>query len=125
MQKEKLPGRRHGVRMPVAFIAPDGNTLSYYITYNISGASERVIECFICHEDGARFLKSGSMLRAIMEDSCIAISLLLQTGMTMAQIAKAFGENRPEGQTNGPPSSPLGAIARMGAEIDERAREEQ
>ncbi len=122
MLGENIPSRRHGVRVPVEFEEPTGNKFTYPVTYNIG---VRVFECFISHDDKTRILKSGALLRAIIEDGCILISLLLQHGMTMKQIADALGENRPEGQKTGLPSSPLGALARVGAEIDEQINQKR
>lgn len=121
MTREKLPTGRHGVRVPVIFTTPDHQEFTFLVTYNI-GASSRVVECFVSHDDTI-ILKSGSLLRAILEDGCIAISLLLQHGMTMEAVARRLGENRPEGTSEGPPSSPLGAIACTGADIDRRIEE--
>lgn len=121
MARVKLPNRRHGVRVPVSFTDPMGHEYTHFVTYNL-GPDLRVAECFISHDDKTKILKSGSLFRALIEDGCIAISLLLQHGLSMGSVAAKLGENHPEGASTGPPSSPLGAIARAGAEIDQRAK---
>lgn len=120
MAREKLPNGRHGVRVPVEFRDPSGAEFTFLVTYNLDAA--RVMECFMSNDD-ITMLKEGSMLRSILEDGCITISLLLQHGMTMAEIADTLGENRPEWGSSGNPSSPFGAIARAGADIDNRIKE--
>ncbi len=121
MAREKLPSVRHGIRMPVQFRDASGGDFTFHITYNF-GEGMKVIECFVSHDD-VTTLKEGSLLRAILEDGCITISLLLQHGMTMAEVAERLGENRPEWGTTGNPCSPFGAITRAGAELENLAKE--
>lgn len=115
-EREEIPDKRHGVRMPVKFKDAMGNETKYPVQFNIA-ESGRVIECFVS-QDEARINKTGSQFRAMLEDGCKAISRLLQYGDTMAQLAAYFGEDRPEGAAFGSPSSHFGAIARAGAELD-------
>lgn len=111
-----LPNLRTGLTIPVKLRRPGRDDLTFDATFNF-GACGRVQEVFM------RSTKEGNDLSSLLVDGCIAISLLLQRGETMAGLAAAFGENRAEGQMLGPPSSPLGAIARAGADLDQRAAE--
>lgn len=115
-EREEIPDKRHGVRVPVKFKDALGHETVYPVQFNIGG-SGRIIECFLS-QDERRINKTGSQFRAMMEDACKAISRLLQYGDNMAQLAAYFGEDRAEGQDGGPPSSHFGAIARAGAELD-------
>ena len=65
--------------------------------------------------DGRR---TGSDAQAMLSDACIAVSLLLQRGMTIGEVAASFGELRAEGQANGSPASLLGRIAIAGAALE-------
>lgn len=109
MTRIAIPNRRRQVTEIVTHITPSGES-PYTVTFGVHAG--RVLEVF-CSSP-----KSGSDSQATVNDACIAISLLLQHGMTMEQLAAAFGENRNEGEKSGPPSSVLGAIARAGAAID-------
>lgn len=89
-----------------------------HVTYGLAGG--RWCEVFCApHKD----LKVGTDVAANATDSCIAISMLLQLGMTFAKLAASFGEDRPEGASSGPPSSWLGAIARQGAELEKELQQ--
>lgn len=119
--REEVPHRRYGLRAPVAFIDFVGNEVEYLVQFNFSERG-RVIECFVC-QDGAKITKTGSQIRALLEDGCKAVSRLLQYGDSMDTLAGYFGEDRPEGAESGPPSSVIGAIARVGADLDARGAE--
>lgn len=62
--------------------------------------------------------KSGTDMQGLVNDACILISLSLQHGMSITQIAGALGELRSEGAVTGPPASVLGAIARAGVKLE-------
>jgi hypothetical protein len=59
--------------------------------------------------------RTGTDVQALLHDACLLISVLAQNGMHFRDIAKMCGENVPEGQTEGQPSSIIGLIARIGA----------
>lgn len=61
----------------------------------------------------------GTDMSGIINDACIALSLLLQHGTTIGVLAEAFGEKRPEGEEYGPPASPIGAICRAGVVLED------
>jgi hypothetical protein len=50
------------------------------------------------------------------------LSIALQYGARIADIAKSFGELRDEGASNGPPASPLGTIARRARKLKPNSR---
>ena len=106
MTRARLPSRRHGITMPV-----EHRGQRFDCTFGI-GEDGYVREAFM------RSAKDGTDFSALMVDACIAVSMLLQHGETMQTLAQAFGENRAEGESVGPPQSALGAIARAGAAID-------
>lgn len=98
-----LPNLRKGLTVPVEF-----KNQKFDVTYNFDKEG-------IVREAFMRATKEGNDLSSLLTDGCIAVSLLLQHGMTMEALSKAFGEDRQEGRAIGPPSSALGAIARAGA----------
>lgn len=91
-----------------------GVELKLCITFNFDNRG-RVNEVFCSGH------KEGSHMRAVLTDSCIAISHALQRGASIVELAAAFGEDREEGKKSGPPASVLGAIARQGAIIERGA----
>lgn len=111
MDRLSIPSRRQGITVSVLHA---GN--SYLVTYNFLGG--RVVECF-CSPDESN--KTGTDLQAILSDSCIAVSKLLQLGETLGELVGSFGENRNEGESTGAASSPLGAIVRAGLRIERDA----
>lgn len=112
-ERERLPDRRPAATVIVRHLMNDGNTRDFVITFGFDPQDDlHVRECF-CHS-----AKTGSDIAAILSDSCIAISLLLQRGYSLADLAHSFGENRAEGEAHGPPSSPLGSIVRAGIALE-------
>jgi len=51
------------------------------------------------------------------------VSLLLQHGTTVADLARTLGESRQEGEQQGPPSSIIGAIVRRAIEVEKDAQQ--
>lgn len=111
MTRTPLKNRRHGITSRVSHGGHD-----FDVTFGFD-------ECGVIREVFMRSVKEGTDLSAFLSDSCIAISLLLQHGESMESLAKAFGENRLEGEIEGPASSALGTIAREGARLDRKALE--
>lgn len=122
-QRVKIPNRRYGATTVVEWVNFDGSTREYVCTFSF-GPMGRVSEVFVS-ATGKGASKVGSDEQAVVNDACIAISLLLQHGVPADALAKSFGENRTmaKPEERGPPSSPLGAIARVAAELDEQFRE--
>jgi hypothetical protein len=108
MTRTQLPNRRHGLTVPV-----EHRNQKFDCTFSFD-ESGHVREAFM------RSTKEGNDFSALMVDGCIAISMLLQHGQTCESLVKAFGNNRLEGETDDHPQSALGAIARVGADLDAR-----
>jgi hypothetical protein len=108
--RKVLPHRRLSTTVVVEH-ADAGGTSSYIVTFGY-GPDYHIYECFCTSPRGDK--------QAFINDACIAISLLLQHGIKPETLERAFGENRPIDKPNeiGPPSSPLGAIAREAARIE-------
>ena len=116
--RRRLPNRRENQTVDVKFPdAPEGKI--YEITFGFDEHTGRVLECF-CSTP-----KTGSDSQATVNDSCIAISLLLQDGWRLADLAARFGENRGEGADHGPASSILGAMVRAGQVLSGGTRTSQ
>lgn len=117
MAREKLPQRRHGVTMPVILERPGGNPTKFDVTFNF-GEDGRVKEAFM------RSTKEGNDFSSLMIDACVALSMLLQHGETMASLLKSFAQYTVvENGVDVPlPTSALGAIARAGADLDDLAQ---
>lgn len=109
--RERLDDRREGIRESITFEFSGKVKRTFDVTFNRD--AQGVVREVFCA--GAH---TQSDLQGLVEDSCIALSLALQYGARIADIAKSFGELRDEVASNGPPASPLGAIARRGAEIE-------
>ena len=110
--RRELPDRRPSITLPVTFSSLWGEEHTFIVTYGFD-ADGFVRECF-CSSP-----KAGSMMQAFINDACVGISRLLQRGDTIADLVVAFGEDRQEGASAGPPSSPLGAIARAGQHLED------
>ena len=100
MTRAELPSGRHGITTPVEYKTSGGSVQSFDVTF---GITDRVIEAFM------RATKEGNDFSILVQDSCIAISLLLQHGERAADLVKSFSD-----------ISPLSAIVRAAAELDER-----
>lgn len=103
-------------RRPGVTVLIRHNGIEFSATFGIElGPRTRFAECFFC-DDGR--IKHGSDIHPLITDACISISKRLEHGETFAQVAASLGEDRAPGAERGPPSSLLGAIARMGAALD-------
>jgi hypothetical protein len=116
----KLPSRREGCTLLLKHKLlggdpeePSNYQQTFEVTFNLDPINGHFIECFCALTHGV-----GSDFAATVTDACIAISRLLQRGDTFEAMAISFGEDRPEGQTNGPAASILGTIARAGRELE-------
>ena len=70
--------------------------------------------------------KIGSAMQALLEDSCVAVSIALQHGITPTELARSMGRT-PVSDVETRPASIIGAIAEvltqgLGAEKTEAAR---
>lgn len=106
-----ISNRRFGCIVPV-----NHAQTVFEVNFNRDPATLRLVECFYTQTN---LVKYGSDMQALLVDACIAISKLVEQGVTFADVARMFGEDRAPGADIGPPSSVLGAIARKGAEIEQ------
>lgn len=111
MTREPLPPRREGVTMDLAFAMADGNETRLAVTYGFN-AARRVREVFCLP------LKSGTDLQSLLHQACMAISLGLQHGATMAELRHTLGEEHDALA----PRSIVGLIVREGAALDAEER---
>lgn len=114
-----IPNGRDGARVPVEFVYPGGEKSYRMVTFNF-GDGGRIIECFLAHDELPE--SKGGQLCELLEDGCKLLSRWLQYGNSIKDLAKYCGESVPEGATEGPPSSIIGAIARTGAELEAALR---
>lgn len=106
-----LPNRRDGLIAVVKY-----QNTEFDVTFNRDPTTGLFVECFYAETNK---VKQGSDVAALLSDACIAISKRIEHGESFAQVAVSFGEDRAPGAMNGPPSSMLGAIARVGAALNE------
>ncbi len=104
MTRERLPNRRLHHGEPMQW---NGSAWSLGVGFDEAG---RVAECFL---DGA---KSGGQIEAILQDSCVALSLLLQYGLPAADLARHFAREGVDPAA--PAASPIGLVARRAAAIE-------
>ena len=83
-------------------------------TFNCSFSFDRE---GVIREAFMRSTKEGNDFSALMVDSAIILSMLLQHGLSMADMVRALGED-----SSGGAQSALGAIARAGAALDQRSK---
>ena len=113
--RTRLPDRRQAVRTRMEWADSHGNKHVSEVSFGFDKAGAiREVFCTAA--------KDGTDLQALVHDACIATSHALQRGARIADMAKSFGENRPESADSGPPASPLGALARMGAALEAELR---
>lgn len=108
--REKLPNRRLLITSTVKY--QDLYAQGQGITIEISFGFDHK------HVLKELFISSKSTpLTPLLNDICILISRLLQSGDTIESIAEGLGENRNEGEVLGAPSTFIGAIARQGCTV--------
>ena len=110
-ERTRLPNRRRSIRETVRHQFSSGNEHEFEVTFGFDSAGAvREVFCAGAH--------TQSDMQGIIHDACIATSIALQFGASIRDLAKSFGELRDEGAPDGPPASPIGAIARAGAAIE-------
>lgn len=109
--RARLPDRRPAVRETLTWQDSQGGDHQADVSFGF-GRDGRVREVFCLAA------KDGTDMQALVHDACIAASIALQRGHTIAALARAFGELREEGQSAGRPASVIGALARLGVEIE-------
>jgi len=106
MMREKLPNTRPALSVDLKHKI-GGNDHGFSATFGFNEKGH-VRECFCLA------FKSGTDLQTLLHHACVAISVGLQHGSTMAEFLKAMGEEDLEK----PPRSILGLIVRAGANIE-------
>lgn len=106
--RTKLPNRRPSMTT----VIEHGN-FKFHVSFGFD--KEGFIRETFCAENQLL----GSELHALITDGCILISRALQNGDELEQLVKSLGENRMEGESKGPPASPLGAIVRKLLQIEQ------
>ncbi len=108
MARERLPNRRESTIHRIEHVTPEGGSFELEVAV-AHFADGRCAECFITNPG----TKSGSALAVILNDSAIIVSLFLQHGGRLADLAPSLGR-----YDNGAPVSPLGAVVDAALEIE-------
>lgn len=106
--REKLPDRRQGVTVKLRYRKDEEGEIAFDATFNWQ-ESGRVREVF-CELP----FKEGAHIRGLVDHACIAISVALQRGATMASLARTLVEDDLEQR----PGSLIGLIVRTGMVLD-------
>lgn len=106
-----LNDRRQNITTEVKWTTPSSIDQKLIVTYGLDRGG-KVREAFCAG------YRADTDLCALTNDACIMMSLLLQHGVSITEVAAACGQNTAEGETDGPPASLLGAIAREGVNIE-------
>lgn len=98
MSRAKPPNRREGTTIGVRYADLSGLSLKAFVTYN-RDESRKIREVFIVAS------KPGSAAEASMRDAGLLLSLMLQHGIELADIAMALTRN-----DDGSPAGPVGIV---------------
>lgn len=112
-----LPNKRKTITETVTHTTASGGDFAFPVTFGFDEAG--AIREFFCTPS-----KTGTDIQALINDGALAMSILLQHGVSISELADTLGENRGEGEKSGPPSSAFGAIARAGVAVEQDARRE-
>jgi hypothetical protein len=111
--RKSLPSRREVLTQKVEFVT-GAATHAFYVSAGFIHGTTEVVEVF--YGSG---LKEGTDLRAAASDACVLVSMLLQTGYTVDQIAHSLATtDDPFDPSQTLPGSIIGAIVRALASID-------
>lgn len=100
--RRPMPQRRPSVTRKVV-LPTAGGEHRFHVTLGRDPSDGRIVEAF--YADGQ---KTGTELRASIEDACVLISLLLQRGVTLDEVSHSLGTVPILGEAA--PASPVGAI---------------
>lgn len=103
MARDPLPDRRSALTLRVKHFTGLGREVHMLVTFGLDGAGQ-VREAF-CAD-----FKAGSDHQTLMGDACVLYSLLLQHGMTAAELRAKLAE----------PRSFIGTIADTAAGVEEK-----
>lgn len=101
-RRQRLPNRRPSVTFPVRW-QTDAGAQSFTLTAGFDPDTAQLAEVF--YADGQR---SGSGMQHTVQDACTVISIALQHGVTVAELAHSIGRVPMAGGTA--PASLIGAI---------------
>ncbi len=104
--QNRLPNRRMQFTKTIEW-----NEQECFVSYGFNYAG-KVAEVFL---DG---LKVGSALDALIDDCCVALSLLMRAGYTIGEIDKHLG--REGNDSFAPAASLLGLIVKVGSEVERK-----
>lgn len=110
MMREMLRNKRHAITVDIEHPI-NGQPFKFAVSFGFD-------EKGCCREAFCLAFKSGTDLQALLHDSLIAISLGLQHGASMAELARILGEDEPK-----PAQSIISAIVRTGARLDREIAE--
>lgn len=103
----KLPERRQGITEVLTYRKDEPGEVKFATTFNWEdGGKVKEVFCLA--------FKEGTDLRTLLHHACMVVSVALQSGNSMAGLAKVLGEDNPER----PVGSILGLIVRAGVTID-------
>lgn len=106
--RARLSNRRQGVTETLTYRKGEPGEIAFDATFNWD-AGGPVKEAFCLA------FKEGTDIRTLLHHACIIMSIALQHGATMADLAKGLGEDDPASK----PGSILALIVRAGVAIDE------
>lgn len=102
MTRHRLPNRRPSVTLPVTW-RTDAGEQYFTLTAGYDPATGVLAEVF--YSDGQ---KTGSQVQHGVQDACVIISVALQHGVTVAELARSIGRVPMAGTCTA--ASPIGAI---------------
>lgn len=102
MTRQRLPNRRPSVTLPVLWQTEAGSQ-HFTLTAGFDPITVRLAEIF--YADGQ---KTGSGMQHTVQDACTVISIALQHGVTVAELAHSIGRVPMGGALAA--ASPIGAI---------------
>lgn len=107
-RREKLPDRRRGYRVQLCYRKGEEGEILFHATFNWQeGGRVREVFCELPFKEGAH-------MRGLVAHACIVASVALQSGATMASLARTLVEE----DLKQKPRSLIGLIVRAGAAID-------
>jgi hypothetical protein len=104
MPRERLPNRRPNVTVTAAWPLDDGVPLHITLGFDHAGEPKEIF---------ARARKPETHVDCIADDGAVLVSMLLQHGATLAEIAHSLGRSR-----DGRPTSVVGAIVDIARKVE-------
>ena len=85
MMREKPPNRRPSVNLPVCWASDTG---AHYFTLSAGFSPETGALIDVFYADGQ---KDGSAMQHTVQDACVVISLAIQNGAALSDLAHSLG----------------------------------